>query len=265
MHQDPYQPGPIPAYEPLSVGSLLSTAARATTANIVPFFIIAAICQAPAQATELFVEYTWGPLNETVTGAGMVAHVVSFLVSTLTNALGQAALVFGTVEFLAGRQADLASSVQKGLACMGSVFVLAILMTLGIVLGMLACLVPGLILACGWFIAVPAAVIERLGPVEAMRRSWDLTEGRRGTIFGYLMLLGLALGGLALVAGIAIGGATLASGGASLTTTVILQVVVFFVGTVWLILQSTAAASFYARVRGTRDQIDVDALAEVFR
>lgn len=263
MDHESYESG-LPAYMPLTVGDLLSTAARAATENIVPFFVIAAICLAPAHAVEMVVEHLWGPLDENVSGVGAVAHLGSFLVSTLTNALGQAALVYGTVEFLAGRRADFATSVQKGLSCVGPVFMLAILMTIGMVFGAMACLVPGVILMCGWFVAVPAAVIEHLGPFDALRRSWDLTEGRRGTVFGFLLVAFVALWGVAFVAMIALAGVTI-SQGESLAVTIGLRVFLFMFGTLWLIVQATAAASFYAKVRGTRDQIDADALAEVFR
>lgn len=51
--------------------------------------------------------------------------------------------------------------------------------------------------------AVPAAVVERLGPVSALRRAADLTAGNRDRLLALALLVGLCLGPTgALVAGI---------------------------------------------------------------
>ena len=52
---------------------------------------------------------------------------------------------------------------------------------------------------CRWFVAVPAAVAEGLGPLAALRRSGDLTAGNRWIIFGVaavFYILGLVVRGI---------------------------------------------------------------------
>lgn len=58
--------------------------------------------------------------------------------------------------------------------------------------GMLMFLLPGLIFALVFFVAMPAAIVERLPVADALRRSVQLTEGHRWTILGYMVILWLA-------------------------------------------------------------------------
>jgi uncharacterized membrane protein len=51
-------------------------------------------------------------------------------------------------------------------------------------------IIPGLIVGFGMVVAVQACLIEDLGPMEAVRRSRELTKGHRWTIFGiYLVFI----------------------------------------------------------------------------
>jgi hypothetical protein len=49
-------------------------------------------------------------------------------------------------------------------------------------------LVLGAWLACGTYVAVPACVVERRGPLRALRRSWWLTRGARWVVLVLLVL-----------------------------------------------------------------------------
>jgi hypothetical protein len=58
-----------------------------------------------------------------------------------------------------------------------------------LLLGLLMCLVPGIILGVGFILAFPAVVMGRLGPVDSLFRSWDLSRERRLSL---LLLLGVS-------------------------------------------------------------------------
>lgn len=79
-----------------------------------------------------------------------------------------------------------------------------ILTTVVVVIGFIAFIIPGVILAVGLGF-VPYLVVERgLGPIQAMKESWRITKGYKGQLFLLLLaLLGISLlGMLALVIGI---------------------------------------------------------------
>ena len=63
------------------------------------------------------------------------------------------------------------------------------LSTLGMMLGMLLLIVPGLILMTMWYVAVPACVVEGTGPVRSLGRSRELTAGYRWKMFGLILLV----------------------------------------------------------------------------
>lgn len=67
------------------------------------------------------------------------------------------------------------SALSQILICCGAIFLF----------------VPGLFLMVGFSVVVPVLVIEKTGPIQAMKKSWAYTEGYRGKIF--LILLGAGI------------------------------------------------------------------------
>jgi hypothetical protein len=55
--------------------------------------------------------------------------------------------------------------------------------------GVLALIVPGLIVLVRWFLAYPPLVLEDRGIRESLRRSWDLTRGRFWPMLGLVVIL----------------------------------------------------------------------------
>lgn len=60
-----------------------------------------------------------------------------------------------------------------------------------IALGLVLLIVPGLIVSVVVSLAVPARVVEGIGPLKSISRSIDLTRGLRWRLFGYNLLVGL--------------------------------------------------------------------------
>ena len=87
-----------------------------------------------------------------------------------------------------------------------------LLTSLGLMLGYLLFVVPGVMLHCAWAVAVPALVAEPAGVMAALGRSRRLTAGHRWPIFGLALLYGIAvlfalgLGFGLLLAGLGTGG-----------------------------------------------------------
>jgi hypothetical protein len=61
---------------------------------------------------------------------------------------------------------------------------LSLVTTALIVLGFVLVVVPGLFLWAGWAVVAPAMMLERLGPIAALRRSWQLTRYETGQVIG---------------------------------------------------------------------------------
>ena len=75
-----------------------------------------------------------------------------------------------------------------------------ILFGLGVGIGLVLLIVPGLFLLTIWSVGVPAIVVERAGVFEAFGRSHELVRGDGWTVFGAIVVAFLVLWGLGIVA-----------------------------------------------------------------
>lgn len=74
-----------------------------------------------------------------------------------------------------------------------AVFVLQLVSTLGILLGLVLLIIPGLFLMTRWFAAVPLLISRNEGTGDALRESWRLTEGHGFAVFGALVIVNIPL------------------------------------------------------------------------
>jgi hypothetical protein len=90
-------------------------------------------------------------------------------------------------------------------------FVFGVLYGIGVAIGFILIIVPGLILLTFWSVGAPAIVVERLGPIQAFGRSWRLVRGDAWAVFGVLVVVFLIL----VVVGVILGGigAVIGTGG----------------------------------------------------
>jgi hypothetical protein len=79
-----------------------------------------------------------------------------------------------------------------------------ILFAIGVTIGFILLIVPGLILITFWSVGAPAIVVEGIGPIDAFKRSWQLVRGNAWPVFGTLVvvfliviLVGVVLGVIA--------------------------------------------------------------------
>ena len=68
----------------------------------------------------------------------------------------------------------------------------SLLYTLAVMAGFCAFIVPGVMATFGLVLWPYAMVVEGHGPVDALKRSWQLTEGSKMAMFGFSACVGLA-------------------------------------------------------------------------
>jgi hypothetical protein len=110
-----------------------------------------------------------------------------FLVSPLISALH----IHAVAEVRAQRTPRLSDIAARGLRVLPTAAATAIMTTLGVLVGFVLLIVPGILLAFRWYVAVQAAAIEREGWLPAMRRSRELTRGVYGHLLGFGILIGI--------------------------------------------------------------------------
>lgn len=139
----------------------------------------------------------------------------------------------------------------------GAVFGVCLLSNLGIILGLVLLIVPGVFLAIRWFAAVPALLGEEASVTGALGESWEKTKGHGGAVFGAMLLVYLPL--LAAIGlAFAIGVAT-AQGGPDPSGALVFSVVLNALTTSAAVIAWHAAVAFW-ELRSPA----VPALAEVF-
>ena len=88
---------------------------------------------------------------------------------------------------------DLRATVSAALPFVGSVAVASILASIGIAIGFILIIVPGLILLTFWSLIVPEIVIGGAGALESFGRSWRTVRGYAWNVFGTFILVFLIL------------------------------------------------------------------------
>ncbi len=118
---------------------------------------------------------------------------VVLLIEGVFGPLVTAAIVFAIWERKHGRPVGYAGAMWAGLKNWANLFVVQLVAGLIIVLGCVALIVPGIILAVRYALISPVAVLERAGAGEARRRSVLLTKGVRWQILGGVLLIFVAV------------------------------------------------------------------------
>jgi hypothetical protein len=101
----------------------------------------------------------------------------------VVSAASQAATVVAVSQVYLDQPASVTASFSRVKGQILGVIGMSLLIGLGVGAGLIALVVPGVLLALMWSLAVPAKVLENLGVTDAMSRSSDLTKGDRGRVF----------------------------------------------------------------------------------
>jgi hypothetical protein len=232
-----------------SVGAVIGRTFTVWLRNIVPFTLLSVIVQSPlliytavvlrgglteAEAKNWQLAITYGPYVLNPIAAGLIAY--------------------GVFRQLSGKTAGVLECLEKGLAQIVPVLLTGIVVAVLIVLGSFL-VIPGIVFACMWWIAVPVAVVERTNVIESMRRSHVLTKGEKGSVFVVLLVLGLVWLGVTMLLGAVY--ADVEDPTAFNWALVVLMVV-------FSVLQAVAAAVGYHDLRISKEGASVDELVAVF-
>ena len=198
-----------------------------------------------------------------ISTSGMIgAIMMSSLISVVIAALVQGALTRATVVASEGGKVSFGDSLSTGLSVILPLIGLAIVSGIGIVLGFMLLIVPGVILALMWAVAVPVLVVERKGVFEALGRSHALTKGAKWKILGLALIILVAYWLCSIVLGF-IGLAGYAANSVTgLTATNLIGGIVL--GTLFNTAWGTIQPALYVELRQWKEGASVEALRDVF-
>lgn len=114
---------------------------------------------------------------------------VSLVVGLAVGTLYQGTVVELVRDVQDGRRdSSVGDLMRSALPVLGSLVAAGILAGLGIGIGFVLLVVPGLYLATIWAVIAPAIVVERRGVFEAFRRSRELVRGHGWPVFGTIVV-----------------------------------------------------------------------------
>ena len=192
---------------PLGIGELLDAATKVCVAHwrtllkivlvvVIPVQVLSTIVTAstaPDDAAVTFFDFGSGtatPDDETAEDLGtfFAGQAVVLLLQGLLFVLASGACFRALAEAWLGRDPDWRESLRFALRRTPVLIGVSFLYFLAVMVGFLLLIVPGVWLSIAFALAFPAALVERLGPVAALRRSQRLVRGRWWATFGALLL-----------------------------------------------------------------------------
>jgi hypothetical protein len=147
---------------------------------------------------------------------------VALLISLLATWLFTGMIVELVSDIRDGRRdASVGQLLRAVSPVLGHLILVAIVAGIGIVVGLVLIVIPGLILITIWSVAAPVVVLERPPGLRALGRSRELVRGNGWQVFGAIFVLTILV---ALVSGVIEAIAESAGSAAGLVVTVVLGV-----------------------------------------
>lgn len=195
-------------------------------------------------------------------GPRLLWTVLGALVAGVSGLILQAAIIHGTVSDLNERPVMVGDGLATGLRAFLPLFGIAICMSLAVSLGIMLLIVPGVLMALAWCVAVPSYVVEQRGVFASFERSAELTRGSRGAIFGLFVLYIVAALVVEIVLGV-VGGITnfVSIGGFSPLTRLVVMPLIQVINA---LIGASGIAVLYVELRRIKDGVGPRGLAAIF-
>ena len=176
----------VQTLRPLTIGELLDRTFFYYRRHFVLFVGIAALPSAFLLAVQLAMVFV------KPTGGSFVTPVLSLLMAfvyLVTTTLAHGATVVAVSQILLERETNVAEAFNSIRPRIGELIIISINVGVRVLLGTMLLIVPGILLALRYSLAIPVAVLEEAGISESLSRSTALTKGHRGRILLVYFLL----------------------------------------------------------------------------
>src|SRR5947209_9913523 len=161
-----------------------------------------------------------GIISALLVASGPALLPVALLISLLATWLFTGMIVELVADIRDGRRDSSVGALLRAVTpVLGRLILVALVAGIGIVVGLLLIVIPGLILIMVWSVAAPVVVLERPPGLGALRRSRELVRGNGWQVFGTIFVLTILV---AIVSGIIEAIAESAGSAAGLVVTVAL-------------------------------------------
>ena len=243
--------------------------------NIATFSILGVVLAGIPTALIAFLQF--GVMREQIgavqsgtfnfTPGAVAGASVGGLAAVVTTAILQGALIYATIQDLNGQRPSVGASLATGLRNFLPLLVVTLLFVLAVAFGMVLLVVPGVMIACAWCVAVPALVADRTGIMGAFSRAAELTRGNRWQIFGLAVIVWVALLIIGLIFNAIMGVSMIAQDPSRVLEQVLspaFLIVSVIRSTITSVIGATAIAVIYVELRRAREGGGPQWLADIF-
>jgi hypothetical protein len=174
----------------VTVGGVLGEAWGLYTKFFTRFFLIALIVFLIVNLLDALL----GALIGSGSGVVFLLAAITTVVSLVGTFWLQGALVYAVDDVRDGRiDSTIGELFERVQPYLGTLILAGILAGLGIAVGLVLLIVPGLILLTWWCLIVPVIVLEGKPVGESFSRSRELVRGHGWTVFGVIIVSVLAV------------------------------------------------------------------------
>jgi hypothetical protein len=183
-----------------------------------------------------------GIIGQLLIAASAALALLALIISLIATTLFTGMIVELVADVQDGRRDSSPGQLLRATSpVIGSLILVGVVAGIGIVIGFVVIIVPGLILLTIWAVAAPVVVLERPAGLGALGRSRELVRGNGWNVFAVILLLVIVVGVVSFVID-AIGASAGTSAG------IVVRVIV---GVLTAPISSLAAAVLYFELRGS--------------
>lgn len=136
-----------------------------------------------------------GNLSVFAASAGIVvARAFPYVIAQIGAIYLHIIIVDGAARVVSGADDSIWPSLSTGLRLLPNALMLSIAYSVAVAIGLMLCVVPGVMLALTWRLVIPVYVLERPGLVGCFRRSRRLTKGYRTVLAVFPLFAGVLAG-----------------------------------------------------------------------
>jgi len=245
-----------------SIGSVISETFSTYFANFIKFTLLGVIVYLPTAA---MMAAAMGTINFNdpqalldATSSGGTGFFAAYglinILMSLAAAVVMAAITYAAIEHKNGKSVSIGAMLGRAMGVLLPLIGAAILYYIAVIVGMILLVIPGIIVALMLAVSFPAVIAEQLGPIEALKRSRELTNGHKWSIFGGAFVYGIVVGIVQIVLMLVMG----------LLGPIALGIGALLMYAISVGLGSCFIAAIYTNLREAKEGIGVSELAAVF-
>jgi hypothetical protein len=170
---------------PRTIGQILGTGLRLYARLPLLFLLLAGILVVPYEVVVVLLEHGKGGLS---LGTELVLLLVEL---ALIDPCIAAVQVQAIIDLGEGRRPRITDVIRRGLTVLPVVAAAEIIAGIGIAIGVICFIIPGVLLAIRWAVVAQAAAVERTDWPGALRRSGELARRNNWRILGLLVIVGV--------------------------------------------------------------------------